>query len=63
MASQDASSPPGRLKLLLKSQDEVRKVQVALQGQTIRVGQDLVGITVSNDMSDAVAAPGNGQRR
>ena len=62
LATQDAMHPPGRVRLLLGSRDDVRKVYAALDGQTLQVGQDLVGIAVSNDVEEARGLPGNGRR-
>ena len=62
LATQDAMHPPGRVRLLLGSRDDARKVYAALDGQTLRVGQDLVGIAVSNGMEEALGLLGNGRR-
>ena len=61
LASKDTTAPAGRVRLLLASRDEVRKVFAALHGQTIQVGQDYVGIEVANDAEDAQRRPGNGR--
>ncbi|CAK0806073.1 unnamed protein product, partial [Prorocentrum cordatum] len=61
LATQDAMHPPGRVRLLLGPRDDVRKVHAALDGQTLQVGQDLVGIAVSSDVEDARGLPGNGR--
>ena len=61
-ASKDSTAPPGKLRLLLASDEDVRKVYAALHGQTIMVGRDRVGIVVGNDLVDSRAVPGNGQR-
>jgi hypothetical protein len=62
LASQDATAQPGKLRLLLASAEEVRRVYNALDGQTLRVGNDRVGIKVSNDLIDGRRVPGNGLR-
>lgn len=61
LASQDPLAQPGRVRLLLGSQEDVRRVYAGLHGQTLQVGADLVGIAVANDAVDAVQRPGNGQ--
>ena len=60
LGSKDATAQPGRARLLLASSEEVRKVHAALHGQSLQVGQDLVGIEVANDDLDAQRRPGNG---
>ena len=62
LASKDPISPPGRLRLYLRDQDEVRKVYAALHNQTVQVGQDYVAITVSNDLVEGARVPGNGRQ-
>ena len=63
LASQDLAVPPGRLRVLLPDLEAVRKVRAALHGQTLQVGQDRIGIEVTNDYFDSASVPGNGQRR
>ena len=46
----------------VKDAADVQKVREALHGKAIRVGTDLVGIQVSNDLADAqslLASSGN----
>ena len=62
LATQDAAAPPGKLKRLLSSEDDVRRLYNALHGQTIAVGNDRVGIVVGNELLDGQSVPGNGQR-
>ena len=62
LASQDADAPAGRLRVLLNSAEEVRRLYNALHGQTVQVGQDRVGITVTNDVLDSRGVPGNERR-
>ena len=62
LATKDASAPPGKMRLILSSAKDVRKVYSALHGQTVQVGQDLVGIEVGNDLVDGQGIPGNGLR-
>ena len=62
LASQDPSAPPGRLRMLLRDADEVRRVYAALHGQTIQVGQDTIAIEITNDLYEAARLPGNAQR-
>ena len=63
LATLDPSAPPGRVRAYLSSMGEVRKLFAALQGQTIKVGLDVVGIEVSSDIIDAENAPGGGRRK
>ena len=63
LASQDASAPPGRMRVLLENAEAVRKVFAPLNGQMIQVGHDFVGIEVSNDVVDGQLVPGGQQRR
>jgi hypothetical protein len=60
LSSIDPSAPPGRLRLYLNSQDDVRKVFNALHGQIVEVGSDLVAIEVTNDLNNSLQ--GNGRR-
>ena len=62
LASRDAGAPAGRLRVLLKSVDEVRKVFVALHGQAIMVNNDSIGIEVVNDVMTLEIASGNDPR-
>ena len=62
VASRDAGAPAGRLRVLLKSVDEVRKVFVALHGQAIKVNEDSIGIEVVNDVMTLEIASGNDPR-
>jgi hypothetical protein len=54
LASIDPSAPPGRLRLYLGSQDDVRRVANALHGQVVEVGSDLVAIEVTNDLNNSM---------
>ena len=63
LASVDAAAPPGRLRLFLGSEEEVRKFHMALHGQTVQVGQDRIAIELSNDIIDGSHFMGNGRRR
>ena len=62
LASRDAGAPAGRLRVLLKGVDEVRKVFVALRGQAIKVNEDSIGIEVVNDVMTLEIASGNDPR-
>ena len=62
LASQDPLNPPGRVRLLLGSREEVRKVYATLQDQTVQVGSDYIGIDVCNDLEEELKLPGNGRR-
>ena len=62
LASRDQYAPPGCLRLLLRSADEVRKVHAALHGQTVRVGTDRVAIEILNTPMQLGPLPGNGRR-
>ena len=63
LASVDPSAPPGRMRVLLREEADVRRLRAALGGQSIQVGHDYVGVRVANDIIDATSAPGNGNRR
>ena len=53
-----------KIKVLLRGQNEVKKLWESLDGQTIAVGQDLVGIEVSNELVVARSlGPRRGSRR
>jgi hypothetical protein len=60
LATTDPSALPGKVRILLSSKQEVEKVYATLQGQTIQVGRDKVGISVCNDIIDGAAISGNG---
>ena len=62
-ASRDAAAPPGRVRALLRSEAEVRLLHTTLHGQAIKVGQDLIGIQVQNDMINSEALAKNIHRR
>ncbi len=62
MAARDAVAPAGRLRVLLKDREEVRKVFVALHGQTVQVNNDYVGIEVQHDVMAIEVASGNDPR-
>ena len=62
LATQDITAPLGKMKVLLSSEDDVRRLYNALHGQTIAVGSDTVGIVVGNELIDGQTVPGNGQR-
>jgi len=59
LAAQDSSEKPGKLRVLLNTADEVRKLHNALHGQTVQVGDDKIGIVVGNDLIDGQQVPGN----
>ena len=63
LASVDPSAPPARMRALLREEADVRRLRAALDGQSIQVGHDYVGLRVANDIIDATSAPGNGNRR
>ena len=62
LASRDASAQPGYLRVLLRDQDEVRRVYAALHGQTVQVGSDQIIIEVGNDAFNVSQLSGNGYR-
>ena len=62
LASQDTSAPPGRMRVLLTSAEEVRRLYTALHGQVVQVGSDRISVVVSNDLVDSRGVPGNGRR-
>ena len=63
LASVDPTAPPGRLRLFLNSEEEVRKFYAALHGQTVQVGRDLIAIELAIDMIQLQPLPGTAQRR
>ena len=63
LASRDSAAPPGRMRVMLRNEDEVRKLYAALHGQTVQVGHDLVAIEVSNDLINIKELKGNLLRR
>ncbi len=62
LATQDSTAKPGMLRVILKSSDEVRKLFNALDGQTVQVGQDKLGVRVLNDLVQGCQVPGNEKR-
>lgn len=62
LAIQNSSAPPGKLRVLLSSGEEIRRLYNALHGQTVQVGADKVGVVVGNDLLDGQCVPGNGLR-
>ncbi|CAK0847085.1 unnamed protein product, partial [Prorocentrum cordatum] len=61
--AQDAvPKPGGRLRILLSSTAEVRKVHAALHGQTVRAGTYNVVVEVMNAQMHLGSLPGNGRR-
>jgi len=62
LASHDPDAPPGRARLYLSNQEEVRRVRAALHGQVVQVGSDWLAVTVHNDLCDAAPLTGNGGR-
>ena len=63
LASVDPTARPGTMKVLLRDPEEVRKLYNALDGQTVQVGMDLVGVRVANDLMEVLPVPGNENRR
>ena len=61
LASYDPAAPPGRARLYLGSQEEVKEIHAALNGQIIQVGTDNLSITVHNDFLEGAALAGNGR--
>ena len=62
LATQSDSAPPGRVRVLLTSVEDVRRLYNALHGQTVQVGADRVGVVVDSDLVTGQAVPGNGLR-
>ena len=60
LRERDTHAQPGRVRMLLRSGEEVRKLHAILHGQVIRVGAEQVLIEVVNDAVDAIRGPGNG---
>ena len=61
LASRDPTAKPGHARLFLSSQEEVRKVYAALNGQVVQVGPDHITISVSNDIQDGRGNRANGR--
>ena len=61
LASYDLAAPLGRARLHIDSQEEVKKIHAALNGQIVQVGTDNLSITVHNDLLEGVALAGNGR--
>ena len=59
LGASDPTAPPGRLRLYLRSDDEVQKLYQALHERTLQVGMDHVALQVTNDRQDL---EGNGRR-
>jgi len=59
LASLDSTAQPGKLRVLLSSAEDVRRLYNALHGQTVQVGHDRVGIVVGSDLIDGRQVPGN----
>ena len=62
LATKDPLQPPNVIRLLLRDQDEVRRIISALHGQSILVGRDRVGIQVHNDYVAMQGLPGDCRR-
>ena len=61
--ARNPTARPGTAELFLRDEHEVLKVYHALDGQTVRVGGELIGITVTSDAVVARGAPGDRRRR
>ena len=59
--ARDPYAPAGRVRLLLRSREEVRRLYAGLHGQVLRVGGDSIRIAVQNDMVDSAGQAGNGR--
>lgn len=59
LRERDPHAQPGRVRVLLRSTEEVRKLHAVLHGQLIRVGSEQVRVEVVNDAMDALRGPGN----
>ena len=57
-----AASPSGSLRVLGRSQDEIRNLYAALHGRTILVGQEHVVLEVRNDYLEIQRQQGNDPR-
>ena len=62
LATVDATAPPGRLRVLLASAEDVRRLYNALHGQVVHIGSDRVGVMVDNELISGQSVPGNGLR-
>ena len=58
----DELAPAGRVRMYLRTLNDVDTVRQALHEQSISVGSDLITITVRSDLQDAAAASGNSGR-
>ena len=61
LATQEPTAQPGRLRVLLSSMDDVRKLHNALHGQTVKVGPDRIGVMFCDDLMESRGVPGSGQ--
>ena len=63
LSSIDDAAPPGRVKVMCATMEDVRRAHAALHGRTVQVGLDRVGIYVSNDILSAASVMGDNRRR
>ena len=59
MVLPDGSCAPGKVQVLCQSAAEVDALHAALHGQSVRVGSDIIGVTVDNDQKAALPLTGN----
>ena len=62
LASHDALAPAGVSKVLARDPEDVRKLYVALHGQAIQVGADMIGVEVKNDFITLQTGSGDDPR-
>ena len=60
LRARDVYAPPGRVRVLLRSPLEARRLYEGLHGQIVAIGSEQVAIEVRNDVIDGLARPGNG---
>ena len=60
LRERDIHAQPGRVRMLLRTGEEVRKLHAIIHGQVIRVGAEQVLFEVLNDAVDSIRGQGNG---
>ena len=61
--SVDPDARPGCVKVVLEDIAGVHKVYDALHGKSVKIGVDIIGVVVTNDVLDGAAVPGGQLRR
>ena len=60
LRERDIHAQPGRVRMLLRTGEEVRKLHAIIHGQVIRVGDEQGLVEVLNDAVDFIRGQGNG---